>query len=761
MSVSDPVALNTVCDDDPVSLSILATGGSLTYQWYKGGIPVVNGGNISGANTDTLNFVPIHVSDSAASYYCVVTNSCTSVTSGIAKVIVNLKPKIPTQATSACTGLAFSVSPVDGVPTAATIVPAGTTYSWPAPIVTGGMTGGASGSSQTAIDGTLINPTNTAQTATYTVTPVSGTTGNCVGNAFLVTVTVNPAPSIGNQVGSACSGNAFTFAPVNGAGNIIPAGTTYTWGIPTVTGGITGATALSNQPSFIQTLINPTNAVQTATYTITATSGTCVGSTFTMVLSVNPKPTVAADLTSQNICSGFAIAPITLTNPNGVPGTTSYSWTRSNTTNIIGPISGSGNTVNLTLTNTTGVQQTTVFTFYATSEEGCVSVAGTASVTVDPSPIVTAIAAQSVCSGSSIATVNFASSVVGATFTWTRTDNTSLSGIPLSGNGNSLSGTFVNSTNTPQSTTFTVSATSGSCSVAANSATFTVTVKPIPLASASPSTQTVCAGSPILITASDNNNVSGTVFSFSQNNTVSGDNMSISGNLITGSLVNNTTVDRTVIFTINATAAGCPSSTTVSVTVSPNPVINATPATQNVCSGAPITTINLPAIAGVVYSWTRTNGTALGNLTGMPDSDSNATSITGTLTNNTASNQSTTFTITATLGGCTKTASVTVNVFAPMSGSVGISADQVVCPGGTPAALFVSTPPTGGSGAYTYQWQSSTVSNTGPWVNIGTGSTYQPPTTTAGTLDTYYRLIITGCQSFTSNVIKIEVPIFG
>jgi len=41
------------------------------------------------------------------------------------------------------------------------------------PTVTGGVTGGASGSGS-AINGTLINPTNTAHTATYTITPISG-----------------------------------------------------------------------------------------------------------------------------------------------------------------------------------------------------------------------------------------------------------------------------------------------------------------------------------------------------------------------------------------------------------------------------------------------------------------------------------------------------------------------------------------------------------------------------------------------------------
>ena len=68
-----------------------------------------------------------------------------------------------------CNKTTFNVTPVDGVNG---VVPAGTTYSWGVPAVTGGMTGGAAGSGA-SITGTLTNPTAAAQTATYTVTPTT------------------------------------------------------------------------------------------------------------------------------------------------------------------------------------------------------------------------------------------------------------------------------------------------------------------------------------------------------------------------------------------------------------------------------------------------------------------------------------------------------------------------------------------------------------------------------------------------------------
>ena len=165
------------------------------------------------------------------------------------------------------------------------------------------MTGGLAQSGQTSIFGTLINPTNVNQTATYTVTPASGISPICNGSSFSVTVTVAPKPYVQNATTSVCSTSSFSFSPTNGSGNIVPSGTLYSWGIPTVTGGITGATSGSNQSSVVQTLTNQTNIAQTATYTITTISGSCDGNTFTLTVTVNPKPTTSVNLASQTVCA--------------------------------------------------------------------------------------------------------------------------------------------------------------------------------------------------------------------------------------------------------------------------------------------------------------------------------------------------------------------------------------------------------------------------------------------------------------------------
>ena len=140
-----------------------------------------------------------------------------------------------------CTGTTFIANPSGSIP-------AGTTYSWPLPAVTAGITGGATGSALTSITGLLNNSTAINQGATYTITPTAGT---CIGPVFNVTVTVNPKPTVNSATLSVCSGNTISATP----SGTIPAGTTYSWGLPTVTGGI------KTQANLIQHLLEPLKRV--------------------------------------------------------------------------------------------------------------------------------------------------------------------------------------------------------------------------------------------------------------------------------------------------------------------------------------------------------------------------------------------------------------------------------------------------------------------------------------------------------------------
>ncbi len=70
------------------SLHVNATGfGTLDYQWRKDGVPLSDGGPISGATTATLTIDPVAFTD-AGSYDVLVTDSCGSTTSNAATLSV-------------------------------------------------------------------------------------------------------------------------------------------------------------------------------------------------------------------------------------------------------------------------------------------------------------------------------------------------------------------------------------------------------------------------------------------------------------------------------------------------------------------------------------------------------------------------------------------------------------------------------------------------------------------------------------------------
>lgn len=101
-------------------------------------------------------------------------------------------------------------------------------------------------------------------------------------------------------------------------------------------------------------------------------------------------------------------------------------------------------------------------------------------------------------------------------------------------------------------------------------------------------------------------------------------------------------------------------------------------------------------------------------------------------------------------------AAVLITVNPPIAGNT-ISASQTICSGTAPAPLTGSTP-TGGSGTYTYQWQSSTSGATGGFSDIGGANAAGY---TAGTLSatTWFRRVVTGgaCAGDTSVAVQISV----
>ncbi|MFY7886754.1 MAG: PKD-like domain-containing protein, partial [Dolichospermum sp.] len=221
-----------------------------------------------------------------------------------------------------CNGVSFGFTPIDG--STYGIVPDGTLYSWNVPDITASLTGGDSGSNRPNFFGQLYNSSNRTQTATYVVNTKSGT---CNGLSFTVQIPVNPPVIITPMSTVVCSKSVFTVLPQQDVNGTVPDNTLYSWDPPTYNGLLTGGQSGANAKPITGTLNNLSNTVQTATYIIRTSSGSCTGFSFILTVYVNPTPVFSA--MSTVVCSGvtFEVSPKDGFIGNIVPADTRYSWT--------------------------------------------------------------------------------------------------------------------------------------------------------------------------------------------------------------------------------------------------------------------------------------------------------------------------------------------------------------------------------------------------------------------------------------------------
>jgi hypothetical protein len=581
----------TVCAESSVTLN---GSGAVTYTW-------------SGGVTDGMPFTI-----SATTTYTVIgtdINGCTD--SETVTITVNPTPTVTITAspgTTVCAGTAVTLSGGGAA-----------TYSW-----TGGV-----------VDGVPFTP---ATTSSYTVT---GTDASGCQNSASVTITVNPAPTVGFTAApgtTICAGQNVT---LNGTGT-----TSYSW-----SGGIFNGV--------------PFTPASTTTYTVTGTNVAGCTGTATVTITVNPVPTVSASAApSATVCSGGSLAL-------SGSGAVSYTWSGGVTDGVsfVPPA-------------------TATYTVTGTDVNGCTNTA-TILVTVNPLPTVGATASPgtAVCTGSSV-TLNGTGAV---TYTWSGGVTDGVAFVPPSTTSYVVTGTdgsgctntatititvnplpTVSSTTNPAGTvcagtmvtlsgtgatsyvwtggvsdgvpfaamstqTYTVTGTDGNgCT---NTATTTVTVNPAPsvTASASPGTS-VCTGSSVTLTGGG-----ATTYTWT-------------GGVTDG--VPFTPVSTNTYTVTGSDAIGCTNTATITITVNPQPNISSTASPGvTVCAG---TAVTLNGTGGSTYTWTGgvTNGVAF-----TP-----------------ASTQ--TYTVTGTdINGCTNTATTTITVVPAPTITAGASPSTLVCEG--------------------------------------------------------------------------------
>lgn len=357
--------LNSICNGD--NLALIANGAN-SYTWSA------SAGNVT---TNSITITP-----SVNTTYTVAGEANGCIATAVKNVTVNAIPLVTANTSSTLICQGFNVTLNGG---------GASTYTW-----TGGV----------------VNNQPFAPIATGDYTVIGTSIGNCT-NTAIVSISVNPSPTLSVNSGSICAGNTFTINPSGALSYMFSSGTNIvspnTSSSYSVTGsnslGCTNAVpAISNVSVFTLPIINasngivcagnaytinPTGAVSytftsgsnvvspanTTTYGITCTSSAgCLSLNQTIItVSVESLPIVSVN--SGTICDGFSFN----LNPTGA-STYSYS---SGGSAIVSP------------------SATSVYSVTGISPFGCLSsIPATATIQVVISPTVS-VNSGSICEGQS------------------------------------------------------------------------------------------------------------------------------------------------------------------------------------------------------------------------------------------------------------------------------------------------------------------------------------------------------------------------
>ncbi len=724
-----------------------------TYNWTVT-YTAANCGSTSGysyTNATTASSASPSFNFTEAGTYSVMvtmTNSCGSAASP-AQIITVKKP--PTVSLNTISDFCQNVNltPVANINTC-TSVPASVTYLWSFP-------GGTPATAGTAVPPSVTYATAGNHTVSLTVTNECGS-ATATSNSF----SVQASPFVQNAALTVCSGAAFTFTPSNStSGNSIPAGTTYSWNVPSVTGGMTGGSAGLNQSSISGTITNNTTALQTATYTITPKVGGCSGTPFILVVSVNPAASITTQPVSSSVCLNGtpAILSISLSN---VVVTPTYQWYQNTSNSIIGATPVAGATASSYTPPAGSVGTLYYYCIVSLSSGGCSSITSTiASVTVAPIATITTqpIPTQTICVGgsSNALTVSYSGGVGTPTYQWfSNSTNSTTGGTPVGINSASYTAPVFAA---PGSYYYYVQVSlngNGCGSVSSNTAEVVVVADPVvtaqPLAA-----QTQCQNSTATTLTVAATGGTGTLnyqwYSVPTNTNTGG--TAIVGANSAGYTPPTPTVGTFYYYCqITQSASGCSvNSAVATLTVVPAPQITTQPQSSTVCLNGTPTTLSVAYSNGTgtaTYQWYDASGPIAG-----------ATSATFTPTAAIVGSNDYYCIVAFSEGGCSGITSNTATVVVNPLPIVDLQPlpTQSICVGGSVLPLSVGY--TGGVGTASYQWYSNTSNSTTGGTPVGgDASSYTPPVfNTPGSY--YYYAVISltgnGCGSTTSAAAEVVV----
>nr|WP_271544313.1 PKD-like domain-containing protein [Pelobium sp.] len=725
----------TICSGSATSIPLTSTLPNTTFTWTATQSGVTGASNGSGTS---INQTLSTTSNNTGTVLYTVTPNSNGCNGSSFPITVTVNPIPTVNNVSNITVCAQSNSSAINFGSS----PSGATFTWTNSNTSIGLPASGNGNLPAF---TAINNGSIPATATITVTP---TLNGCSGPPSSFVITVNPLPTVTVPSGfNVCTGSIIP--SISFSSN--PSGASYVWTNSNPAIGL-AANGLGNIPSFTAT--NTSTSVIKGTITVTPILNGCNGTPSTFDITVNPLPTIISvtptgvtscttnngsitinasgnlpleysingGLTYQSINSftgltagSYSIAvknafgciaygsvvsvssptapptPVVVQNSPICEGSTLilsisspnpsyiYTWT--------GPNGYTETGASVSRPNAT-IDMAGNYAVTAT-QNGCVSNATTFTVTINQLPTVSVPQSFTICNNTNISATSLNSTPNGASFSWTNS-NPSI-GLAASGNGNIPAFTSTNTTNAPITGTITVTPTLNGCPGPTSS--YDITVNPKPVASATPTSQTVCSGTAPYIQLSSN--IPNTTFTWTV--VQSGVSGASAGS---GSIINQvvTAASGTAVYTVTPTANGCSGDPIqVTINVNPVPVAETTPSNEvTICSGS---TTNIPLISNInntVFSWTVNQ---IGVIGGSPSSGN---SIAQTLTTTSIVEGKAIYTITPRSNGCDGEAMVITVTVKPLP-QVVVPSNLTVCEGTTVSSPVLSSLPSGA----TYNWTNS------------------------------------------------------
>ena len=677
-------ATGTVCSGVALGYTIASDVAS-GYSWSRAAVTGITNAAVTAQTTSSITETLVNSTASAVNViYTITPTSTVGSCAGAAftyTVTVNPTPAITSSATgNICSGFAQNYTIISNVASA---------YNWSRAAVSGIINAAATNQTTSPITETLVNNSTSAVNVVYTITPTA-TTGSCAGTPFTYTVTVNPKPAVTSvATGTVCSGVAQNYSITSN----IPS--TYSWTRAAVAG-VANATGSGSTSSLTEalTLSAGTTTSVNVTYIIapTSTTGSCAGTPFNYVVTVNPSPSITS-AASGAFCSGFAQSYSITSNV-----ASTFNWSRAAVAGITNAAvtNQASNPITESLTNSSGTAQTVTYIITPTSTTGsCAGAPFNYSVTVNPNlaPTVAVSGATAICSGGSITLTATASSAgttpgyqwkKGATVLTGETNAAYTNNTPANGDSYTVTVTSSAACASPVTVTSTASVVS-----------VTGTLTPTVSVSVNPGS-TICAGTSITFTATASSAGSTPAYQWKKGATV------LTGE--TNATYTTTTAasgdSYSVVVTSSSSCSSAPTVTSTPITMTVNPVVTPTlgitsTGPTTICAGANITFNSSQTGGGTpTYKW------KLGSsyISGATNASYTATSASN---NNSYSLEMTSTALCATPAIVTSTPIiVTVNpVVAP---TISITSSLTTICAGT--SITFNSSQTGG-GSPTYKWK--------------------------------------------------------